>query len=184
LALQMKRWTSSCYDHFSLPPTIDVKDGKVRYKFHCKVHPLTFFLRVRTDSSTSNLLSHTQSCGSETAPDLSISAFAHERLHLYTDLWVACSHRPFVIIENEYLVKILKMFNSAAVIPSDSMVSRDVKEIFTVCQANVKKFLLDLPGMHYLGLDGWSSPNAISFLGVVVYFLHDGKMKSVILDFI
>lgn len=38
--------------------------------------------------------------------------------------------------------------------------------------------------MHHIGLDGWSSPNAISFLGVVVYFLHEGEMKSIILDFI
>ena len=41
-----------------------------------------------------------------------------------------------------------------------------------------------LPGKHHIGLDGWSSPNGISYLGVVVYFLHDGKLKSIILDFI
>ncbi|KAI0314299.1 hypothetical protein OF83DRAFT_1174882 [Amylostereum chailletii] len=38
--------------------------------------------------------------------------------------------------------------------------------------------------MHHIGLDGWSSLNMIAFLGVIVCFLHNGEMKSIILDFI
>lgn len=61
---------------------------------------------------------------------------------MYLDLWVVCSHRPFVIVKDDYLVKILQMLNSRVVIPSDTTVSRDVKEIFALCQGNVKEFLL------------------------------------------
>ncbi|KAI0314297.1 hypothetical protein OF83DRAFT_1043197, partial [Amylostereum chailletii] len=83
-----------------------------------------------------------------------------------------------------YLVKILCMFNANTIIPSDRTVSRDVQEIYSVSHLNLKQFLTDLPRMHHIGLDGWSSPNAIAFLGAVVYFFYDGKMKSVILYFI
>lgn len=42
----------------------------------------------------------------------------------------------------------------------------------------------DYPGKLHIGLDGWTSPNVILFLGVVVYLVHDGAMTSMILDFL
>ena len=40
------------------------------------------------------------------------------------------------------------------------------------------------PGRIHLGFDRWTSPNVISFLGVVVHTAHEGQLQSFILDFI
>ncbi|KDQ06018.1 hypothetical protein BOTBODRAFT_121986, partial [Botryobasidium botryosum FD-172 SS1] len=39
-------------------------------------------------------------------------------------------------------------------------------------------------GKLHLGVDGWSSPNTISFLGITLHFQHEGAMRRLILDFI
>ena len=39
-------------------------------------------------------------------------------------------------------------------------------------------------GRIHLGFDGWTSPNVISFLGVVVHITHKAQLRSFILDFI
>ncbi|KDQ05752.1 hypothetical protein BOTBODRAFT_90260, partial [Botryobasidium botryosum FD-172 SS1] len=36
----------------------------------------------------------------------------------------------------------------------------------------------------HIGIDGWSSPNTISFLGVMLHFHHKGAMHHLILDFL
>lgn len=40
------------------------------------------------------------------------------------------------------------------------------------------------PGKLHIGLDGWTSPNVISFLGVIVYMVKDDKIIHTILDFL
>lgn len=48
-------------------------------------------------------------------------------------------------------------------------------------------YFLDLqrvPGKLHLVADGWTSPNVISFIGATVQFVNDGKINSVVLDFI
>lgn len=40
------------------------------------------------------------------------------------------------------------------------------------------------PGKFHVGLDGWTSPNVISFLGVVLYFMREAELTSMILDFV
>ncbi|KDQ05969.1 hypothetical protein BOTBODRAFT_94603, partial [Botryobasidium botryosum FD-172 SS1] len=39
-------------------------------------------------------------------------------------------------------------------------------------------------GKLHIGVDGWSSPNTISFLGVTLHFHHEGAMRRLILDFL
>jgi hypothetical protein len=39
-------------------------------------------------------------------------------------------------------------------------------------------------GRIHLAVDGWTSPNVISFLGVVVCMATDGRIHTYILDFI
>jgi hypothetical protein len=40
------------------------------------------------------------------------------------------------------------------------------------------------PGLLHLVADGWTSPNVIAFIGLTVTWIIDGKMVSIILDFI
>jgi len=39
-------------------------------------------------------------------------------------------------------------------------------------------------GRLHLCVDGWTSPNVIAFLGATVHWVINGRMQSLILDFI
>lgn len=69
-------------------------------------------------------------------------------------------------------------------VPTRTTVSRDVWEIFDITRKNVGKILQEYPGRLHLGLDGWTSPNVYSFLGVTVHRVVNGKVVTIILDFI
>lgn len=198
---QMNLWTAACYDHYHLPPTIRVEnDGTVKYEFKCKRYAciwLTLLLcndtdvsysnlfsrpvvRVRHDTSTSNLKNHADLCvGSRAvAPGQSTveqfargSTYQKELLRVYIGLWTATSYRPFTIVKDPYFIKIVQMFNPKAEIPSDTTISRDVKEFHKIGKVNLKAFINQLPGAVHIALDGWSSPNTISYLGIVLLYL-------------
>jgi hypothetical protein len=75
------------------------------------------------------------------------------------------------------------MLNANVAIPSRWTVSRDIKAVFEIAQAHVKKFLAAIPGRKHSMLDGWSSPNVISILGYAITFLNkDDEMESIVLD--
>lgn len=40
------------------------------------------------------------------------------------------------------------------------------------------------PGKVHIGLDGWTSPNVHSYLGLVVYMLRNEEPVSLVLDFV
>ena len=42
----------------------------------------------------------------------------------------------------------------------------------------------NIPGKIHICVDGWTSPNVISFLGVTAHWHEGGKVKHIILDFI
>ncbi|TDL14851.1 hypothetical protein BD410DRAFT_682810, partial [Rickenella mellea] len=84
------------------------------------------------------------------------------------------------------LQSMFEMLCSKVDLASRVTVSRDIKEIFTITRANVSKLLANSPRSLHAGIDGWTSPNIISVLGITIqYFNRDeGKIISFILDFI
>jgi arginine repressor len=56
-------------------------------------------------------------------------------------LWVVRRHRPFAIVEDPELLDIFSDLNKSAVTPSQSTISRDVKEIFRMSHTNVSRIL-------------------------------------------
>ncbi|THH16802.1 hypothetical protein EUX98_g9241 [Antrodiella citrinella] len=196
LAAQMLNWTSNVYQHFKMPPEIEEEsDGNVRYKFVCN-QPNgsgagSVLTRARWDDSTSNLLRHVKDC-SPTLPKAgqAINDFAHgstynkAQFRYLLSLWVARRHRPYAIVQDDELVQAFRMLYSRVEIPSAMTVSRDVQEIFKHAQIHVAKKLQEFPGLLHIGLDGWTSPNVISFLGVTVHYVEDAKLRSFILDFV
>ena len=166
LALQQKGWTSSMYDHFHAP-TIFTINGVVKYRFVCKTSVsltiLSFFIeadtfyirnpsqsctRARTDSGTTNLIHHTDTCSGKKAPDdqtitkftqgstYSTSAFCFLITH-----WVTECHWPFKITEDPPLQEMLKMLYRKVEIPSDMTVSHDVMEVHGISKGHVAKRL-------------------------------------------
>ncbi|TFY74006.1 hypothetical protein EWM64_g10006 [Hericium alpestre] len=82
------------------------------------------------------------------------------------------------------LQRMFQMLYAKVDIPLDKTISRDVKEIFAVSKKNVANMLQRYTGKIHIGVDGWSSPNLFSFLGIIVFLVQNGEMLSLILDFI
>jgi hypothetical protein len=117
--------------------------------------------------------------------------------------WVIKHHRPFTIVDDGPLREAFQMLFSKVKVPSANTVSRDVREVHRLSKANVIAllavsifympiivfktnvlFLQTHKGCFHIAFDGWTSPNVISYLGVVVTYAHNGGIRSFILDFI
>ncbi|KAJ3549237.1 hypothetical protein NM688_g5201 [Phlebia brevispora] len=192
---QRNSWTSKVYDHFQ-PPNIIVDDrsGEVKYQFICKAHPYVLFnpvTHVRWDDSTSNFKCHIDCCeGRLAALSAHIEEFAHGtvyskgQLHYLLALWCASRHRPYLIIEDPELLAIFCMLYAKVEVPSAITLSRDICEIFNIACSHLATKLKAYEGHVHVCLDGWTAPNVISFLGVTFHQVVDGKIQSIILDFI
>lgn len=76
------------------------------------------------------------------------------------------------------------MLHSRTDTPSPTTISHDVKEIYAITKDTVAKELRATKGKIHCGLDGWQSPNVISFLGVTVTRVVGAKIEEFILDFV
>ncbi len=99
-------------------------------------------------------------------------------------VWVTQCHCPFAIVEDKPLQRILKMLYGKVEIPSAITVSRDVKEVFALAKTAVAEYLQRQPGAIHVAFDGWTTPNVISYLGVVVSFEEKGELQSLLLGYI
>lgn len=104
--------------------------------------------RACYDNSTSNLTNHVRMCNAGRPKDQgTIVHFAHgstytpERLRVLLDLWVATSSRPYSLVNDAGFQQILRMFHQNVAIPSESTISRDVKEIYSICRENLAAFI-------------------------------------------
>ncbi|KAE9384921.1 hypothetical protein BT96DRAFT_950223 [Gymnopus androsaceus JB14] len=116
LEKQMKGWTSSVYDHFVSPLTINASDPvAVKYTFHCKIYTNQIVTRLRHNDSTSNLKHHIARCSAvpnaEATGQLTMPMFAggstysDSKLRLYIVEWCACNNRPMMIVEDKVMVE-------------------------------------------------------------------------------
>ncbi|KAF8156754.1 hypothetical protein B0H34DRAFT_657924, partial [Crassisporium funariophilum] len=153
------------------------------------------------DESTSNLVHHIQHCSpSDLKESCMIAAYTQgsqytESKHrMKITLWVACRNCPFSIVEDPELLNIFLHLNAHCVTPGRRTVSRNIKEIFLLSRKNVGailqasiQFIANIfayPGKIHICAGGWTSPNVISFIGATAHWIIDGKMVTVILDYI
>ncbi|KAL1940908.1 hypothetical protein VTO73DRAFT_7544 [Trametes versicolor] len=188
-------WWSSYYDHFQKPKLLRVTkpDGTVAYmhRFICKRYPSKHVDRSDYEDSTGNLIRHVSSCDPADVPEGElISAYAHgvtytpARLRFLLAMWCARRHRPFRLIEDPELCEILHMLYDKVDIPSRWTISRDIRLLHVDARTRVVIYLLALGGKIHLCVDGWTSPNVISFLGITAHWVLDGRVRHIILDFI
>ena len=53
-----------------------------------------------------------------------------------------------------------------------------------ICQCALSPLFKDLLGKVHICMDGWTSPNMFSFLGVTAHWHEGGEIRHIILDFI
>ncbi|KAL1949782.1 hypothetical protein VTO73DRAFT_8663 [Trametes versicolor] len=187
-----KKWYSKAYAHFR-PPVIHraTPGGPVMHRFVCKKHPLKHVDRADYEDSTGNLSRHVQGCEPDkTAQTEMISAYgqgsqySYPRVRFCIAMWCARRHRPFSIIEDPELLHLLKMLYGRVELPKRLTVSRDVQFIHATAKIRLIIILKGLPCRIHICVDGWTSPNILSFLGITAHWHHDGKIRHVILDFV
>ncbi|EIM91976.1 uncharacterized protein STEHIDRAFT_27866, partial [Stereum hirsutum FP-91666 SS1] len=140
------------------------------------------------DNSTSNLWDHVNA----KHPELPVnqgtvtnfargSTYTPEKLRLYEVFWCCSSSRPFSIVTDEWLLKIFSMFHPGFKDWSEQTISRDTHEIFKIGQKNITKAT---PGRKHIAFDGWSSANALTFIGLNLYMIYNGELCSILLDYV
>ncbi|OJT06793.1 hypothetical protein TRAPUB_2358 [Trametes pubescens] len=194
LAETMKQWRSVHYDHYLAPAVVlpAQPGGRIMHKFVCKFHPSKAVLRADYEDSTTNLKRHAELCDPpETPATEMITAYASgvsyspSRMRYLIAMWCARRHRPFSIVEDEEFREILHMLYPKVSLPSRFTVSRDIQMIVEDSRDRVKELLTnDIKNKVHLCVDGWTSPNVISFLGITAHWYQDGEIQHIILDFI
>ncbi|KAI1784378.1 hypothetical protein LXA43DRAFT_875347, partial [Ganoderma leucocontextum] len=175
---------SQVYKHFNKPILATKKDGTITTRFVCIVHPSKHVDRAPTDEFTGNPNRHFKACILQaTATSEMITAYAqgatysYARVRYLLAMWIARRHCPFTIVEDPEFKELLRMLYVRVEIPSRVTVSCDLKDIFQDSRAWVKgKLQVCLPGKIHICLDGWTSPNVISFLGVTAHWHENGKI--------
>ncbi|KAJ3511644.1 hypothetical protein NMY22_g15587 [Coprinellus aureogranulatus] len=191
--LMMEGWTSSVYDHFTLPPAIIEETGKdVRHRFTCKKYPSTHVTRVYYDESTLNLNRHGNSCDAEDTTEsralvalyVKSSSYNSARHRVRIVLWVARRSRPYSIIKDEELQDIFRDLHANCESPSRHTLSRDVIEVHGLTKEAVVEMLVTIDGSIHVAADGWTSPNTIAYIGVTIHYVEKGAMVTLVLDFV
>ncbi|PIL25420.1 hypothetical protein GSI_13310 [Ganoderma sinense ZZ0214-1] len=191
LAELSKSWRSSVYKHFSDPIIVKGPNGSTVHRFTCKRHPSKHVDRMEYQESTGNLSRHVKACDPEETPETEmITAYASgaqyspARLRFLVAMWCARRHRAFQIVEDAEFREVLHMLYAKARLPSRVTVSRDVQAIHAMAKANVIEMFNGLPSKIHVAVDGWTSPNVTSFLGVTAHWHDEAEINHVILDFI
>ncbi|KAI1782397.1 hypothetical protein LXA43DRAFT_845936, partial [Ganoderma leucocontextum] len=156
---------SPAYNHFKFPVIVTDEDGMIYHRFICKEHPSIYLDRTAHEDSTSNLLRHVRLCEPPETPESeSLTSFAagstysKAKFRFLLAIWCARHHRPFSVVEDPEFRKLVRMLYARAEIPSRISVSRDIQQRRA------------LPGKIHLCVDGWTSPNYMSFLGVTAHW--------------
>lgn len=111
--------------------------------------------------------------------------------------------RPFSIVSDRGFQSLMKTGRPEYYIPSESTVSRDVKQVFTKVRARIARMLQVKIQVSYIktygkkrviyqehdgalsfGTDAWTSPNHKAYVAVTVHFEHDGKPMCLLLDLV
>ena len=98
--------------------------------------------------------------------------------------WSARYARPYSIIEDEEFGELLTMLCPTVKIHSPQTVSRDISDMYEQSCLVVALHLQSVKHRLHLTLDGWTSPNVFSFLGVTVRYFEKSDICSFVLDFV
>ena len=83
-----------------------------------------------------------------------------------------------------FFKNMIKRLNSEAKLPTGDTIRNNIFKSFENEQKKIKNELQETSGHISFTLDGWTSKNQISFLGISAHWISkDWELKSVILDF-
>ncbi|THV04133.1 hypothetical protein K435DRAFT_649829 [Dendrothele bispora CBS 962.96] len=92
--------------------------------------------------------------------------------------------RPFDIVKDRGFVCLMKTGRPHYYLPHPTTVARDVKQVFAKTRKRVADMLQNNDSDINCCIDTWTSPNHKAYAAVTVHFEHEGKLMSLLLDFI
>lgn len=98
--------------------------------------------------------------------------------------WVILNDQPFTEPQQEAFVELIHTLNPNAETISDKTVRADVMAAYEEKLNNLKAMVAEIPGKISITMDGWSSKNSLSFLGIRGHWLDkDWYYCSKLFDF-
>ena len=97
--------------------------------------------------------------------------------------WTAHRARPHAIIEDEELCEIFVMLLSTIETHSRQTVTHNISDMYEHSHVAIALHLQSITHLH-IALDGWTSPNIFSFVGVTIQYFEKGAIHGFVLDFV
>ncbi|KAJ7049639.1 hypothetical protein C8F01DRAFT_952537, partial [Mycena amicta] len=151
-------------------------------------YPSKIVKRACYDTSTSNLGNHIKSCNPGVSAIKKYTAggdYNKGCFRFQLALWVAIRNRPHLAVMDEELVAAFRALQPNVHVPSNKTVGHDVKLIFKLTKWRLNDCCwCEHPGAIHAMLNGWTSPNVLSLVGLVIQFITNHELKSFLLDMI
>ena len=139
----------------------------------------------RIDKTTSNLIWHANSCDPSTSTTPTpTSNFDVGSFRYLMAAWTARRTRPHAIIEDEELHEIFVMLLSMIETHSHQTVTRDISDMYERSHVAIALHLQSITHHLHIALDGWTSPNEFSFVGITIQYFEKGAIHGFVLDFV
>ncbi|QRV88662.1 alpha-glucosidase C [Ceratobasidium sp. AG-Ba] len=174
---RIKSSKSDAYKTFEDPVIDHSKDPPTHYRFQCKNCPVSVPRRIGV-SETSGLLGHFNRCaGRESQATLvddfgmtgSSTKLTQEEVREFCALWVCKNARPFQIVTDRYLRKLLHP-DARKHLPHRHTISQDIKRMYEASQNQIRSQLKGVVGAFHIVLDMLSSSNGLDFMGLVLFY--------------
>ncbi|CAB5393651.1 unnamed protein product [Rhizophagus irregularis] len=113
------------------------------------------------------------------------TVFSNEIFQEMLAAWIAVDDQSFTVVECPEFHQVIRLCNPNVNLPSADTIRSDILNLYSIYRQDIKNQLQNSPGRLSFTLDGWTSPNNISFLGVTCHYIDkDWKINDILLDFI
>ncbi|KAG9083718.1 hypothetical protein FS749_005814 [Ceratobasidium sp. UAMH 11750] len=192
-------WRSLAYQHYNIYLDRMLNEhGKPKqlvFRFECKYghssHLPQFRERSKTGNGTRNLRDTAQTCNTRwgvtqtsTSKSKFFPSYSEARHRVLIALRCAQNKRTFNSVADNLYQQEAELLRPGTVLPSPMTVSRDMQTIYTNSADGVKEYFTRIPGALHFAIDGWTSPQASSFLGLVAIWRDEGRIWRSILEFV
>ncbi|QRV77423.1 hAT family dimerization protein [Ceratobasidium sp. AG-Ba] len=199
IAASFGTWRSQAYQHYKvyLERRRDEQGNPklLMYRFECKygypTHLPQYRERMKTGNGTRNLQDTAETCNARwgvTQNSQSNSTFfngySEARHRVLIALRCAQNKRAFNLVSDPLYQQEVEMLRPGTILPSLMTVSQDMQVIYATSAEGVKEYFKNTRSALHFAIDGWTSPQSLSFLGLVVIWYSEGKVWRSILEFI
>ncbi|CAB4404665.1 unnamed protein product [Rhizophagus irregularis] len=111
--------------------------------------------------------------------------YSKETFRKFLIEWIVKNDLPFTCVESEDFRSMIHLLRKDAFIPSADTIKNDIISIFDESKKKINSILQNISKKISFTIDGWTSSNNVSFLGITAHLItNEWELKSFLLDFI